>query len=92
MALLPLTASIVSALRHSKLGVDALFLGQYLAGAVIALMLAGGQALEYFADSRARREFSSLLQRAPRVAHLCDGETVTSIDVEEVALGDLLDD
>jgi hypothetical protein len=99
VALLPLTASIVSALRHSKLGVDAiallamagaLFLGQYLAGAIIALMLAGGQALEHFADSRARRELSSLLQRAPRVAHRCDGETVTSIDVEEVALGDLL--
>jgi P-type E1-E2 ATPase len=53
-------------------------------------MLAGGQALEYFADSRARRELSSLLQRAPRVAHRCDGQTVTSIDVEEVALGDLL--
>jgi heavy metal translocating P-type ATPase len=99
VALLPLTASIVSALRHSKLGVDAiallamagaLLLGQYLAGAIIALMLAGGQALEHFADSRARRELSSLLQRAPRVAHRCEGETVTSIDVEEVALGDLL--
>jgi heavy metal translocating P-type ATPase len=98
-ALLPLTASVISSLWHRKLGVDiiallamagALVLGQYLAGAVIALMLAGGQALEQFADARARRELSSLLQRAPRLAHRCDGENLTSINVEEVALGDLL--
>lgn len=68
----------------------ALFLGQYLAGAVIALMLAGGQALERLADSRARRELSSLLQRAPRIAHLCDGEKIWSISVDEVSLGDVL--
>ncbi len=54
-ALVPLTLSVIWALRHGRMGVDiiallamagALALGQYLAGAVVALMLAGGQALE----------------------------------------------
>ena len=99
LALIPLTASVVSSLWHRKLGVDiiallamvgALLLGQYLAGAVVALMLAGGQALEYFADSRARRELSSLIQRAPRTAHRCEGDDVLPITIDEVQLGDLL--
>ncbi len=98
-ALLPLTASVAAALWHRKPGVDiiallamagALSLGQYLAGAVIALMLSGGQALEQFANARARRELSSLLQRAPRLAHRCKGDNITTINVDEVAPGDLL--
>ena len=67
-----------------------LIIGQYLAGAVIALMLAGGQAIEQFADSRARRELSSLLQRVPRVGHRFEGDNITSISVDEVSIGDLL--
>jgi len=97
--LLPLAESVVRALFHKKIGVDiiallamagALILQQYLAGAVIALMLTGGQALERFADSRARRELAALLRRTPRVAHRYEGETLTSPDIEEVRAGDLL--
>jgi heavy metal translocating P-type ATPase len=99
LALAPLTASVISALRQGKLGVDiiallamvgALLLNQFLAGAVIALMLTGGQALERYADSRARRELSSLLQRAPRIAYRIDGESIASVSVDDVAIGDLL--
>src|SRR5581483_4999296 len=43
--------------------VGALALGQYLAGAVIALMLAGGNALEERAGVRARRELTLLVSR-----------------------------
>ena len=47
----------------------ALALGEYLAGAVVALMLAGGNALEASAGARrARRELTALVERAPRVA------------------------
>ena len=49
--------------------VGALALGEYVAGAVIALMLASGEALEAYADRRAHRELSALLARAPRVRH-----------------------
>jgi len=98
-ALAPLTASIVQALHRGKAGVDiiallamagSLALGQYLAGAVIALMLAGGQALELFADSRARKELSALLERTPRTTHRYDGDSLVSIGIEEVRFGDLL--
>jgi len=98
-ALLPLTASVLRAVWNGKAGVDiiallamagSLVLGQYLAGAVIALMLAGGQALENLASSRARKELSALLERAPRVAHRYDGDLLISLGIDEVRLGDLL--
>src|SRR5262249_18396290 len=82
IVLVPLTASGVRQLRRGKAGVDiiallamggSLVLGQYLAGAVIALMLSGGQFLERFADSRARKELSALLERTPRIAHRYEG-------------------
>jgi heavy metal translocating P-type ATPase len=99
VALLPLVLSVIKQLTRRELGVDiiallamggALALGQYLAGAVIALMLTGGQALEAYAGSRARRELSALLQRAPRVVHRYDGEKLTSPDINDVRPGDLL--
>lgn len=98
-ALLPLTYSVVRALLAGRAGVDiiallamggALALHQYLAGAVIALMLAGGQALEEFADALARRELSALVTRSPRVAHRYEGDKLTTLDVAEVRAGDLL--
>ncbi len=48
-------------------------LGEELAGAVIALMLSGGNALETAAGRRARRELTALLERAPKVAHRTSG-------------------
>ena len=68
----------------------ALVLGEYLAGAILAVMLTGGTALERFAIARARRELSALVKRAPRTAHSRAGTDITDIGVDEVALGDLL--
>jgi heavy metal translocating P-type ATPase len=97
--LVPLTWSVVRTLLRRDLGVDAialvsmagaLALGQYLAGAVIALMLAGGNALEERAGGRARRELTALLARAPRTAsRLRDGE-VEEVPIEDVVIGDLV--
>src|SRR4051794_12054248 len=72
--LVPLTLSVARALVHGRIGVDvialvamagALALGEFLAGAVIALMLAGGNALEASAGRRARRDLTALLRHAP---------------------------
>jgi len=68
----------------------ALVLQEFRAGAVIALMLAGGRALEDFAESRAKRELSALLRRAPRSIHRYEGATLTDGAVEDVHRGDLL--
>ena len=74
---LPLSWSVMRALLAGRLGVDVIALlamavrsalGEYLAGAVIALMLAGGNALEAYAAGRARRELTALIERAPRMA------------------------
>src|SRR4051794_11973508 len=67
--LVPLTVDVARSLAHGRLGVDvialvamagALALGEAFAGAVIALMLSGGNALEEVAASRARRELTAL--------------------------------
>jgi heavy metal translocating P-type ATPase len=68
----------------------ALALHEYLAGAVIALMLSGGRSLEDYAQARAKRELAALLHRAPRTAHRYQGETLSTINVEDVRRGDLL--
>lgn len=86
-------------LLRGEIGVDliallamagALLLGELLAGAIIALMLTGGGALERFAITRARRELSALLERAPQVAHRRAGADVVDVDISEVVVGDLL--
>ncbi|HET7421690.1 MAG TPA: heavy metal translocating P-type ATPase [Candidatus Dormibacteraeota bacterium] len=99
VALVPLGVSVVRDLLHRDTGVDliallamggSLLLGQYLAGAVIGLMLSGGQALERYASTRARRELTALLARAPQAVHrYVDGHLVTAA-VDQVRKGDLL--
>ena len=97
LALVPLTWSVLSSLRRGDVGVDAialvamagaLALGEYLAGAVIALMLSGGNALEAAAGRRARRELTALLERAPRIAHRRRGDRVEEVPVGELEVGD----
>ncbi len=62
-------------------------LGQYLAGALVVLMLSGGEALEAYALRRARSSLSALAERAPRVAHIWRGDELVSIPAEQVEVG-----
>jgi heavy metal translocating P-type ATPase len=97
--LVPLVWSVLATLVHGRLGVDAialvamagaLVLGEELAGAVIALMLAGGNALEAVADRRARRELTALLKRSPTVAQRRRGDDVDQVPVAAIVPGDVL--
>jgi heavy metal translocating P-type ATPase len=99
LVLLPLALDIVASLRRRELGVDAIALlamagalafGQYLAGAVVALMLSGGEMLEIYAGARARKELSSLVERAPRVVHRYEEDRLADPPIEEVRPGDRL--
>jgi cation transport ATPase len=99
LMLVPLSWSVARSLLRGDVGVDviallamagALALGEYLAGAVIALMLAGGNALEAFASGRARRELTKLVQRAPRVARRRTEQGWDDVDVDLVGIGDVL--
>jgi heavy metal translocating P-type ATPase len=99
LLLVPLTLSVARSLLRGDVGVDAialvsmagaLALGEYLAGAVVALMLAGGNALEEWADRRAARELTALIERAPRTALMRSGEGLVEVPVEVVAPADRL--
>jgi heavy metal translocating P-type ATPase len=95
----PATWWVIDAARRGRMGVDAiavlalvgtLVVREYLAGAVITVMLASGRTLEARAAARARRELRALLERAPRIVHrYVDGE-LTSPPLDDVARGDLL--
>jgi heavy metal translocating P-type ATPase len=97
LLLAPLSLSVVRSLLRRDVGVDAialvsmagaLALGEYLAGAVVALMLAGGNALEEAADGRARRDLTALVERAPRTALVRRGDDVVELPVDEVEVGE----
>ncbi|GLX01673.1 heavy metal translocating P-type ATPase [Microtetraspora sp. NBRC 16547] len=98
-ALLPALWWVVSALLRGRLGVDAiavlalagsLAVGEYLAGALIGVMLSTGQVLDDYALRRARRDLTALYERAPRTARRYDDGTPHVIPVDDVRLGDLL--
>ncbi|HET9076232.1 MAG TPA: heavy metal translocating P-type ATPase [Acidimicrobiales bacterium] len=98
-AVIPAAWWVVAAARRRHLGVDVLALlaligtlvvGEYLAGAVIAVMLASGRSLEAWAAGRATRDLHKLVERAPRTAHLRSGDEVVDVPVGEVTVGELL--
>jgi heavy metal translocating P-type ATPase len=97
LTLVPLTWSVLRSLARGDVGVDAialvaiagaLALGEYLAGAVVALMLSGGNALEAAAGRHARRELTALLERMPQIAHRRRDGALEEVPVEELAVGD----
>ncbi|MEQ1577765.1 MAG: heavy metal translocating P-type ATPase [Hyphomicrobium sp.] len=94
-----LAVSMTRDLLAGRLGVDAvafvsmsaaLLLGEPLAGAVVAVMYAGGNLLEDFAVARAERDLKSLVDRAPRVAHRRTGTAIEDVPIDEVAVGDII--
>ena len=94
-----LLAEIVSSLRRGDVGLDivaalsmsaALVFGEELAACVVALMYAGGQYLESFAERHARREMTALLSRVPRTAVRHRDGKLEDISIEKVAIGDRL--
>ncbi len=99
LLLVPLSLSVARSLLRRDVGVDAialvsmvgaLALGEYLAGAVIALMLAGGNALEERANGRARRELASLVERVPRTALVSSGRGFAEVPIDEVGAGSVV--
>ena len=97
VGLIPITRDVVGGILRREAGVDliavlamagSLGFGEYLAGAVIALMLSSGRSLEDFADARAHAELSALLARAPRTASRYLDGTLEEVPVERIVPGD----
>jgi heavy metal translocating P-type ATPase len=70
--------------------VTAVLLGEYLAGALVVLMLSGGEALESYAVRSASSVLRTLAQRMPSLAHRRQGGQVVDVPLSEVAVGDTL--
>jgi heavy metal translocating P-type ATPase len=71
--------------------VTSVLLGEWLAGAIVILMLSGGEALEAYAVSSASSVLKALSKRMPSVAHRKSGSSFEDIGLDEVAVGDLLE-
>jgi heavy metal translocating P-type ATPase len=65
-----------------------LLLHEYLAGAIVVLMLAGGETLEAYAVAEATSVLRALAKRAPVLAHRLAGAAFVDIPVAEVRIGD----
>ena len=97
--LLALLVEIVTSLRRGEVGLDivaglsmaaALIFGENLAAAIVALMYAGGQYLEIYAERTARREMTALLSRVPRTAIRHRDGQLEEVAVDVVSPGDRL--
>jgi heavy metal translocating P-type ATPase len=94
-----LSAEIITSLARGDVGLDivaglsmsaALAVGETLAAAIVALMYAGGQLLEAYAERKARREMTALLSRVPRTAVRHRNGTLEDVPLERVQVGDRL--
>ncbi len=99
ISVIPLLWGMVQDIREGRYGVDILaataiiasvVLGEYWAGIIIVLMLTGGEALEDYAERRAKAELTSLLNSAPKKAHLLKGGQTTDILASKVQVKDIL--
>jgi heavy metal translocating P-type ATPase len=70
--------------------VTSVVLGEYLAGTIIVLMLAGGEALERYALRNASSALAALAKRLPTVAHRQRAADLSDVPLEEIAVGDIL--
>ena len=95
----PLVFGLIAKLAHRELGADLLagvsivtaaFLGEYLAGAIVVLMLAGGEALEQYAVKRASSVLRALAARMPSIAHRKSPDGIEPMSIDAVAPGDEL--
>ncbi len=95
--LMPLLNGMWQDFRHGKYGIDILAataiiasvaLGEFWAGIVVVLMLTGGEALEDYAEHRAKSELDALLKHAPQKAHVIRKGKTIDVLVRELKVGD----
>ncbi|HET9783594.1 MAG TPA: heavy metal translocating P-type ATPase [Terriglobales bacterium] len=70
--------------------VAAVVAGEYLVGAIIVVMLAGGSSLEQMATRRASQVLDALARRMPQLAHRERGGAIEDVPLAAVEVGDRL--
>ncbi|MEW4567001.1 heavy metal translocating P-type ATPase [Tautonia sp. JC769] len=96
----PLVLELLAKMLRREFGADllagisivtAVLLGEYLAGALVVLMLSGGEAIEAYAVRSASSVLEALARRMPSVAHRkTEGGTVADVPLDGVGIGDEL--
>lgn len=90
---------MVKALLRREFGLDILavtaivstvVVGEYIAALIVVLMLTSGEALENYANQRAKRELDALLNRVPQLAHRSFEGGYRDLPVNAVRVGDVL--
>src|ERR1035438_6590201 len=67
--------------------VTAVLLGEYLAGALVVLMLSGGEALETYAIRSASAVLQALAKRLPAIAHRKCEAGVVDVPLDQIPAG-----
>jgi heavy metal translocating P-type ATPase len=97
---IPLLWGMWDDIRNGSYGIDILaataivtsvVLHEYWAAIIVVLMLTGGEALEDYAERRAKSELDALLKRAPQKAHVLKNRKVVDVKVSQVHVGDKLE-
>lgn len=70
--------------------VTSVLLGEYLAGAVVVLMLSGGEALESYAVGKASSVLQALANRLPSRAHRKVAGGVEDLPIDQIQIDELL--
>jgi heavy metal translocating P-type ATPase len=70
--------------------ITSVLLNEYLAGALVVLMLSGGQALEAHAVRSASRVLEALAKRMPATAHRRQNGRLQDVDLAEIRINDEL--
>ena len=70
--------------------ITSVLLNEYLAGAIVVLMLSGGEALENYALRNASSVLRALAKRMPAIAHRKRDSVVSDVALDDIAVGDTL--
>jgi heavy metal translocating P-type ATPase len=93
----PLVLRLAWRAMHGEFGSDHLagvsivasaLLGEYLAGAIVVLMLSGGETLEQFAVAEATSVLRALAKRVPTLAHRRRAGGFEDVPVGDIGIGD----
>jgi cation transport ATPase len=96
---LPLVYELALKALHKEFGSDLLagisimtsaFLGEYLAGSLVVLMLSGDRVMESYAVRRASSVLEALAKRMPNIAHQQQATGIVNVTLEEVRIGNKL--
>ncbi len=99
IALFPILREMWEDLRSGRYGIDilaitaivaAVWMHQYWTAIIIVLMFTGGEALEDYAERRAKTELDALLARVPAQATIVRKRKILTVAVKDVQVGDIV--